>query len=113
MFNKRKTEELKEENNDFKNDVVYALYFYTYKGEPAQLRTSKNIEKLEKNKERCEQERDSIYKIKPIKELRKEQEMFNNLKEELETKGVSKEEISSMLLVFAKHNFIFERIVDI
>lgn len=113
MFNKRKTEELKEENNDFKNDLVYALYFYTYKGEPAQLRASKNIEKLEKNKERCEQERDSIYKIKSIKELRKEQEMFNNLKEELETKGVSKEEISSILLVFAKHNFIFERIVDI
>lgn len=113
MFNKRKTEELNEENNEFKNDVVYALYFYTYKGEPAQLRASKNIEKLEENKERCEQERDSIYKIKSIKELRKEQEMFNNLKEELETKGVSKEEIHSMLWIFAKYNFIFERITDI
>lgn len=113
MFNKRKTEELKEENNEFKNDVVYALYFYTYKGEPAQLRASKNIEKLKKNKEKHERERDSIYKIKPIKELRKEQEMFNNLKEEMETKGVSKEEISCVLWIFAKYNFIFEKTTDI
>lgn len=111
MSNKRK--ELKEENNEFKNDVVYALYFYTYKGEPAQLRASKNIEKLERDKERLEQERDSIYKIKSIKELRKEQEMFNNLKEEMETKGVSTEEISSMLWIFAKYNFIFEQTTDI
>lgn len=110
MFNERN---LQQENGDFESDIVYALYFYTYNGEPAQLRVSENIEKLEKNKERSERERDSIYKIKPIKELRKEQKMFENIKKDMENKGVSKEEISSILWIFAKHNFIFEGTTNI
>lgn len=110
MFNERN---LQQGNDDFESDTVYALYSYIYNGSPAQLRASKNIEKLKRNKENLEKRRDSIYKIKPIKELRKEQEMFNNLKEEMEAKGVSKEEMYSMFLVFAKHNFIFEGIANI
>lgn len=98
---------------EFVGDLVYALYFYMDNGMAYQLKASYHVDDLVRKKKRMEEKSMSeIWRIKPIKELRKEQAALENIREDMENEGFAKEDIDTILFTFAKYDNAFKKLID-